>query len=239
MRTFGIALALAFSLSAPAWAQDDESTERTSTPPAASTAVAGEADAATGAQERVVFADETLILAWEASNPGERVKEFIPAGEKLESWTRLASIREYDELDDVPALLGSFVRVLKERYPKSPVKVFESEASGEAMIEFLVWPGDGALEDAPFVEYNIFKYSKRAEGGCVAQQFALRAYDNFETFLTELDARKKGLLEEMSTQGLQLQSAEEAAAGDTTEDAEPDDVEDETADDSRDEGTDE
>ncbi|MBL9122054.1 MAG: hypothetical protein JNG90_00370, partial [Planctomycetaceae bacterium] len=194
---------------AQAWAQNDESTERTSTPP----------DAATGAQERVVFADETLILAWEASNPGERVKEYIPAGEKLESWTRLASIREYDELDDVPALVGSFVRVLKERYPKSPVKVFESQASGEAMIEFLVWPGDGALEDAPFVEYNIFKYSKRAEGGCVAQQYALRAYDNFETFLTELDAQKKGLLEEMSTQGLQLQSAEEAAAGDNTEEA--------------------
>lgn len=238
MRIFGIALALALSLSAQAWAQDDESTERSSMPPDAATAVAGE-DAATGAQERVVFADETLILAWEASNPGERVKEYIPAGEKLESWTRLASIREYDELDDVPALVGSFVRVLKERYPKSPVKVFESQASGEAMIEFLVWPGDGALEDAPFVEYNIFKYSKRAEGGCVAQQFALRAYDNFETFLTELDAQKKGLLEEMSTQGLQLQSAEEAAAGDTAEDAEPDDAKDEIGDDSRDEGTDE
>src|SRR5262249_49725865 len=49
---------------------------------------------------RLAFDGQILVFAWQGGNPGETVREYLPAGEKLESWTKLASIREYPKLDD-------------------------------------------------------------------------------------------------------------------------------------------
>src|SRR5262249_11159772 len=48
-------------------------------------------------KESVEFDGQKLFLASEGKNPGETVKEFVPEGDDLKSWTRLASIREYPE----------------------------------------------------------------------------------------------------------------------------------------------
>lgn len=229
MRLLGIALlmALGFGITTPAWAEEDdaqnsvESTEQeidAQRQEEQSDEAPNESAAETKpeSKESLTFAGETLELAWQGSNQGESVREFIPEGEELESWTKLASIREYDELNDVPALVGAFVRVLKERYPRSTAQIFENDETGASMIEFTVWPGDGEMLDAPFVEYNIFKYEKRPEGGAVAQQYALRAYSDTEEFLKKLEPNKKRLLDEMGDKGLQVDSDEEES-GDADE----------------------
>ena len=65
------------------------------------------------------------------------------------------------------------------------------------IVDFVVWPAD-----ASFVEWNVFKYAKRPEGGVVAEQYALRAYEDSEAFLKGLRPVRERLVELM-TQGLQ------------------------------------
>jgi hypothetical protein len=152
------------------------------------------------AKESVWFDGQKLNLAWQGENPGETIKEFVPAGQTLKDWTTLASIREYDQLNDVHAVIGSFVKTLKAQYPDSPIAILENPTTGDVMLDFVVWPKDNS-----FVEFNIFKYHKRAGGGLVAEQLALRAYGEqpAEDFLKNLKPLRKRLLEEMAEGGLQ------------------------------------
>jgi hypothetical protein len=67
---------------------------------------------------RLAFDGQILVLAWQGGAPGETAREYIPPGEKLESWTKLASIREYPKLDDPRAVAANLVRALKQQNPR-------------------------------------------------------------------------------------------------------------------------
>ena len=49
------------------------------------------------------------------------------------------------------------------------------------IVDFVTWPADPA-----FVEFNIFKYTRKPGGGLVAQQYALRDYQDTTGFLRSL-----------------------------------------------------
>ena len=146
------------------------------------------------AKETVQFDDQTLVLAFSGDDPGATIKEFVPAGEKLESWTRLAAIREFDNLDSPLDYGAATIEQLKKQYPKSPSSIIENPDTGAVVLDFVVWP-----EDASFVEFNVFRIEKRAGGGLISQQYAVRAYgDAAEPFLTELPPVRERLVEEMA-----------------------------------------
>lgn len=179
-------------------------------------------------KESVRFDGDTLHLAWQGENPGEKIKEYIPAGQDLESWTKLASIREYPQLNDVQALVGSFVRTLDEKNPEIPKELHENRKKNEVVLEFIIWPSDGPMKNAKFVEYNIFKYSLGEERGVVAQQYALRAYDDIDGFLRQLRPVKQRVLQEMEATGLKLEtdpaSSETATKADSEDDGDASDA---------------
>ncbi len=158
------------------------------------------ADENTGAKESVRFDGQTLVLAATGTNPGESVREFIPAGENLKSWTKLASIRKYPQLDDPRAVAENLVRSLKKQYPGAQSALIQNPKSGEVIVDFVVWPPDNA-----FVEFNIFKYSKAANGGLIAQQYAMRGYgDAGSALLQGLKPVRQRLLEQMAKKGLEI-----------------------------------
>lgn len=156
------------------------------------------------AQQSIRFDGNEMVLAWQGENPGETIKEYIPAGQKLDSWTKLASIREYSDLDDPKALAGALLRRLKEQYPQSRSSIIENPETGEVIVDFVVWPAD-----ASFVEFNVFKYQKQAAGGVVAEQYALREYQDQEEFLKGLRPVRARLVALM-TKGLERAATAES-----------------------------
>jgi uncharacterized membrane protein len=84
------------------------------------------------------------------------VKEYIPAGERLESWTKLASIREYPKLGDPRAVAANLVRALKQQNPAAQSSVIENPATGDVIVDFVMWPANRA-----FVEFNVFRYARK------------------------------------------------------------------------------
>lgn len=148
--------------------------------------------------QSVAIDGQTLNLAWQGGTPDEPIYEYIPEGEDLETWTHLASIREYHSIEDWKALAEGTIQAVKQNYPGAPTQILENPNTGDVMIDFLVGPPDGS-----FVEYNVFQYSKRPEGGTVAQQYALRAYGDTTKFLKNLETTRTRLLNEMADHGLQ------------------------------------
>jgi hypothetical protein len=154
-------------------------------------------ESAPQAEDSIQFDGNVLSLASQEEAPGQSLKEYIPAGESLETWTKLASVREYDHLDDPKAVAGALIDKLKKQYPNSPSSVIQNPTTGEVIVDFVVWPPDGS-----FVEFDVFKYQKRAEGGLIAQQYALREYQDVEGFLKGLRPVRERLVELMAD-GLQ------------------------------------
>jgi hypothetical protein len=164
--------------------------------------------------ETVQFDGQTLELAFEGNDPGATIKEFIPAGEKLDSWTRLAAIREFDNLDDPVAYGVATVEELKKKYPMSPSSLIENPTTGGVIVDFVVWP-----EDASFAEFNVFRYEKRPGGGIISQQYAQRAYGaDSESFLKNLRPVRQRLIDLMAKDGLHVdRSSASTSSAETAE----------------------
>ena len=154
----------------------------------------------------VKFAGKQLNLAWQSENPELPVAEFIPEGETLEKWTHLASIRRFPEIGDAQGLAKMTVEQVAEQYPGAPTNIQNDPKGNDAVIEFVV----NAPDDS-FAEYNLFKYAKDADGGVIAEQYALRTYGDRKAFMDGLTARRQKLLDEMATTGLGMPGAEEKA----------------------------
>lgn len=149
-------------------------------------------------KQSVRFDGQKLELAYEAQGDEASIKEFIPQGQQLDNWTALAAIREQSGVDDPMEAVSNVVRKLKEDSPQSPFKVIQNEKTGEVIVDFVIWPADGS-----FVEFNVFKYSKRDSGGIVSQQYALREYKDTEEFLKGLRPVRERLVELMADKGLE------------------------------------
>lgn len=166
-----------------------------------STANISAADAGDSKKESVQFDGEDLELASEEAQDGQKLREYIPAGETLDSWTKLASIREYQSDKSPAENVEVFEQVLKEKYPQSPCAITQGSKPDETLIDFVVWPEDGS-----FVEFNVFKYRRTGEKGIVAEQYALREYKDTEGFLKGLKPVRERLVKLMADEGLKINS---------------------------------
>ncbi len=171
--------------------------------PETKTAATNETTAAKS-KKSVQFDGETLILAFEQNGDEQSLQEFILEGQNLDKWTKLAAIRQYEKLDDPKALVQAMAKRLKETNADAPFSIMEQEDDDAVIIDFVTWPEDGS-----FVEFNIFKYRKRPEGGLIAEQYALRAYENSEEFLSLLRPLRERLVDVMATTGLEVSDDED------------------------------
>lgn len=217
MRFLSATLALMFCAVGPAWATEEatvtpetKQTEKNTqdTAPGQETSATSDNGATATDEtelETVEFDGNTLELAFQdKTESGDTIKEFIPKGETLEHWTKLAAIREEHGNIEPKAAVEVVAQRLNEHNPPLPNDVRTDDENGTATIDFIIWPGDAATpDDADYVEYNIFKYSKGEDGGIVSEQYAIRAYKGEITgFLSKLNPLKDRLLDEMANSGL-------------------------------------
>lgn len=119
--------------------------------------------------------------------------EYLPNGQKLESWTQLMGIYQFPKLKDPKAAAVNLGAMIKEQNPGAQFQVLENEEAGIAMVDFVTWPADSA-----YVEFNIWKYRKASGGGLIAVQYAERAYSDQEGFLKKLRARRDAVIPMMA-----------------------------------------
>lgn len=120
------------------------------------------------------FEGETYHLAYsEQDGGGNWINEYLPAGEKLESWHKLLAVRSYGKVKLTPAVaVANLADNLKKSNPLAKSQRMENAKTGEAVIDFLTWP-----RSADFLEFNVFKFAV-VDGVLMSYQFALREYEN-------------------------------------------------------------
>jgi hypothetical protein len=152
--------------------------------------------------EKIHVDGQTLILASSVENTGESLKEYIPAGEKLDSWTRLASIRTSARLPKPPdpkAFARSLIINLKKQNSNAPSQVTENAKTGQVIVDFVTWPSDMS-----FVELTVFRIAKSQDDRLIVQQYSVREHKEPEKFLKELQPLKERLVKTMAKDGLEV-----------------------------------
>ena len=157
-------------------------------------------DSANAPPKSVQFDNQTLNLAWQGGTDADPIYEYVPAGETLDHWTHLASIREYADLNDASSLAADTLKLARDTYTHTPGGSIENPTTGDTIINFCAWP-----DDESFLEFNVFKYSKRPGGGTIAFQYAVRVYGDATEFAKNLPALSERLVNEMAEHGLQTE----------------------------------
>jgi len=121
--------------------------------------------------EQITFQDVTLHKAFEEAKDGAFITEYIPEGETLEHWNHLFAVRrEKSALTPIQRAGGISVH-LKKTNPEFRSQVLEDKKTGNAGIDFLIWPQDNS-----FGEFNTWKFMQGEPGWLYSFQYGFRGY---------------------------------------------------------------
>jgi hypothetical protein len=149
------------------------------------------------AQSAVLFDGTKFIQAFHKADDTQSITEFLPAGEELKSWTRLTSIRTFPKLTEPRTAAAGLLRAVRGNNPEAKSIMVENPKNGDVIIDYVTWP-----QDQSFVEFSIFRYSKKG-GGLLMEQYARRAYGkDVREFLVKLKSERQRLVDLMAKGGL-------------------------------------
>jgi len=148
-----------------------------------------------GTPKSVDFCGHQLFFAF----AGNGFDEYIPHGETLENWKRLASIRKIKSNVDPLVYAKSLAELVKADNPLSSSAVRYNENKQIAIIDFITWP-----RDVSYVEFNIFRVEKNGNNDLTVYQYAEREYDEPKKFLLALKDLRSQTIREMTDRGLTI-----------------------------------
>jgi hypothetical protein len=152
-------------------------------------------NAAPSKPESVDFCGHQLFFAF----AGQNFDEYIPHGQTLETWTRLASIRTVKNFDDPLEYAKRFAEQIKKDNPLSSSAIGHNQKKQIAIIDFITWP-----RDLSYVEFNIWRIEKSGNNGLIAYQYAEREYKEQKKFLLVLKDLRLQTITEMRDRGLTI-----------------------------------
>lgn len=141
-----------------------------------------------GAVEAALFGGQVYVLAHREANAGGAINEYIPMGERLQSWNRMIALRRYGNQSDPAAAAQRVAANMQAQAPPRPHTITPLP-DGRTMIEFTTWAG-------PITEYNLQIFRTDPAGrGLLELQYAERAYgEEPQRFIERMRARGPELI---------------------------------------------
>jgi hypothetical protein len=122
----------------------------------------------------ITIGDLKLFRAYAPPDSKVDLREYLPEGETLDRWNRLASVRTFKDLKDPKQYLANMAEAVRQSHPSARYQFFESEKTKERILDFMTFPPDSA--PVHFAEWNLMR-AKYVEGtGLIVYQYGLRLY---------------------------------------------------------------
>ena len=134
-----------------------------------------------------------FALAWSAQPTARYYKqEYLPAGQALKTYTRMAMIEVIESGSSVKSALAAQVSKLNQRKRHDfmvNMDVVRNDKTGEALLDFVLGDRDASGRD--FVEWNAYRYVPFGQGVMLVA-VSLRAYgdDPIMEFLEDMRTRR-------------------------------------------------
>lgn len=142
---------------------------------------------ASAADPFITIGDQKFFLAYAPKDSAVQLREYLPKGETLKHWNRMASVRVFKDLNDPQAFLASVAESVEKGHPAARSQFLENKQEGKVILDFLTFDPDNS--PARFAEWNLMRAEYVKGKGLVVYQYALRVYQlekqNPEVFNTE------------------------------------------------------
>jgi hypothetical protein len=148
-------------------------------------------------QEFVEFDGNRLPFAYEGQVPGTKFRQYVPAGEGLKNWTKMARIEHYSNVNDPRVLAKDLARLTRKMNPDAPLEARYNNEKRIAMVDFITWPPNSA-----YVEFNVFRIEQEGKDGLVSYNYAVREYQDPSSISPSLDRSEKGSCKRWLTRAL-------------------------------------
>jgi hypothetical protein len=157
-----------------------------------------------GVKGPLEFSKTNFKLAW-ADKPNDKyyIQEYLPDGEKLESFNQMLTIHLFDTDIKTKDAVGQKVRELTERKKTDAVcnyQVTESPDGKEFIVDFLL--GESKDNQMTIVEFNVYRYKQieitKKKKAIIVYAFSKRSYgEDIAAFFKTLKADRTEYLNEM------------------------------------------
>lgn len=117
------------------------------------------------------------------------LREYVPEGESLESWTHLIGLRHCAAPETPRNFVEQLAAMYASEHPALECAGHQNRVTGQCALDFLL-PGDG------FVEWNFIRATPAGDGGIDVVQYAMRfPHDGHAADVNDaLDAARQHLL---------------------------------------------
>ncbi len=123
----------------------------------------------------ITMGDLKLFRAYAPKESAVDLREYLPEGETLDHWNRLASVRVFKDLKDPKQYLSDLAGAVKQSNPAARFQFLQNDETKELILDFMMFAPSSARER--FAEWNLMR-AKYVEGtGLVVYQYAMRVYN--------------------------------------------------------------
>lgn len=129
---------------------------------------------ALSAAPHITIGDLKLVRAYAPANSESQLREYLPEGESLERWNRLASVRVLKSEKDPQKYLERVAALVRQSGPAARAEFFRNEQKKQTVLDFITFAPKGSPEH--FAEWNMMRAKFVKGTGLIVYQYALRLY---------------------------------------------------------------
>jgi len=123
----------------------------------------------------ITIGDLDLFLAYAPADSPISLREYLPEGETLDKWNRMASIRVFSNLKNPKKYLAAVAKTAVNSHPAARAVTFQNEKTKDLVLDFMVFSPISAK--LPFWEWNLMRATYVKGKGLVVYQYAMRGYN--------------------------------------------------------------
>ncbi|TDQ77957.1 hypothetical protein [Sphingobacterium yanglingense] len=157
-----------------------------------------------GVKGPLTFDKTVFNLAWSSTpNKGYYVQEYLPKGEKVESFNQMLSIQLLEADISINDVVSQKLRELNERKKTDPIcnyQVIENPEANEVIVDFLI--GESKNDKMTIVEFNVYRYKQlelpEGKKAIILYFYSKRSYgERITPFLQTLKTERTKYINEM------------------------------------------
>jgi hypothetical protein len=111
----------------------------------------------------------TLGLAYAPGDSPIGLREYVPAGETLQNWTKMASVRVFIKEKKPTEYLNRVGQQVMGSHPAAKAVLFKNDKTGDHVLDFLTFTPDSTV-----AEWNLMRAKYDKKKGLIVFQYAAR-----------------------------------------------------------------
>ena len=144
-----------------------------------------------GAKPHINIGSLKLVRAYAPSDSKVQLREYLPEGETLERWNRLASVRILKKEKDPKKYLERVAAMVMKSHPSARAILLMNDEKHTLILDFMMFAPKTAPEH--FVEWNLMKAKYIKGTGLIVYQYAFRIYNPKEENIDTLKSERKSM----------------------------------------------